>query len=59
MQNIMKTARVPVKGLGYLETFFEVNVGAKLVKSFARNCAYIGGAAQPVSRLSRTIIRIS
>ena len=34
MQNIMKTARVPVKGLGYLETFFEVNVGAKLSKEF-------------------------
>lgn len=33
MQNIMKTSRVPVKGIGYLEflkTFFGVNVGGEL-----------------------------
>jgi len=40
----MGHSRVPVKGLGYLKTFFEVNVGVELSKEFCpKTRIYRGG----------------
>lgn len=55
MQNIMKTPRVPVKGLGYLKTFFGVNVGVKLSIEFCpKTRIYRWGHSPYVPRFENT-----